>query len=92
MFPTIISYLFPVWSTPRTRLGSVLSVLQWYGYPVAAYNIANFEKGLGETKNLRKDLTIIEDRVEKGLRVQGTACFDNATWGCIPWDSEYKPV
>ncbi|GAB1318087.1 hypothetical protein MFIFM68171_08297 [Madurella fahalii] len=92
VLPVFISYLFPAWTTPRARLGPVLSVLQWYAYPIAAYNITNFEKGLGETRNLKRDLTIIETRVENGLEVQDTACFNDATWGGIPWESGYESV
>jgi len=66
---------------------TILSLLQWSGYPIAFYSIATSEKRISETKNLKEDLNQMKAEVEKGVEVQSTSCFETGTWDYIPWES-----
>lgn len=82
-----MAYLSQVWPTFCSRLESVLPssvktlmvhVLPWSEYPVAIYSIFTFEKQSIDTTRLRKELQIMEKKVESGLEVESTRFFEAA--------------
>lgn len=70
----------PFYDVPASIVAVLVSVLPWWGYPVAIYFIATFEKQILDNTRLQEELKALEMKIEGGLEVPSTKFFEEATW------------
>ncbi|KAH7006738.1 hypothetical protein EDB82DRAFT_494128 [Fusarium venenatum] len=61
-------------------------IIPWFGYPIALYRIATFQKAIDETTRLRRSLEKMEKDVENGLVIKNTSCLEDDTWKHVIWN------